>query len=380
MKIKVLVSILALIAILTTTGCENDNGASQMPELEESFSSTGGESMSCQVSVYVGEDKLLHMYDPKQGDSIILCNKADCSHEPYDEQRNPDPTCEAALNKELFSSCVPVLSNNYLYLFGVENMSQGVVYRENLDGSGRTRMYSMDYQLGMGSSVYVKNNVAYAEANIPIVNEDNLGGAGTNSSYSLMLQINLETGETKELSPIRKEKFQGVSLLEIKGNQLYYVLSYRKLQGEEKDYSKTSQFCSVYGYDIKSGKQTKLFLEEDLTGLTPVGMTGSSLCVCNEKTGEAFEISLKDKSKKSIYLPPNKDVIYFVFNNQWIVGDMSKEQFSCLKDNELEVLPDIVSFSKTFGNYVEYYLKDGTCQVIYGTLLSDKPIVVLEKK
>ena len=30
-KIKVLVSILALIAILTATGCENDNGASQMP-------------------------------------------------------------------------------------------------------------------------------------------------------------------------------------------------------------------------------------------------------------------------------------------------------------------------------------------------------------
>ena len=55
--------------------------------------------------------------------------------------------------------------------------------------------------------MYVENGIAYAEAEIPIVKEDNIGGAGSNSNYSVLLAINLESGETKEISDINKEKF-----------------------------------------------------------------------------------------------------------------------------------------------------------------------------
>ncbi len=72
---------------------------------KESYLGMGGESMTGQISVYVGEDKLLHMYDPVQQENIVLCSKADCIHEPYDETANPDPACDAALNRELFVTC-----------------------------------------------------------------------------------------------------------------------------------------------------------------------------------------------------------------------------------------------------------------------------------
>jgi hypothetical protein len=367
--------------LFVITGCQNDNNAPQMTGLEESFRNMGGETMTRQVSVYVGEDKLLHMYERKQNDNIVLCDKANCTHEPYDESKNPDPVCDAALNKELFSSCVPVISGEYLYLFGEANLSQGVVYRENLDGSGRTRMYTMDYQLEMAGSVYVENNIAYAEVSIPIVNEDNLGGAGTNNGYSLLLQINLESGDTKELSPIRKEKFQSISLLDKKENHLYYVFSYRKLRKKDKDYSTAPEYCTVYEYDMKTGKQTRLFTENELMGMSPVGITEQALCVFDSKTGEAFEISLKDKSKKSIYQPANEDVMYLLFENRWVVGDVEKEQFYYLENKELKQLPDVVSFAKTFGDYAEFYKKDGTCQAVYGSsFFTDEKEIILERK
>ena len=64
--------------------------------------------------------------------SIVLCNKSNCEHEPYDENTNPDPTCDAALNKDLFFNCVPVISGEYVYLFGQADLSKGVVYREKI--------------------------------------------------------------------------------------------------------------------------------------------------------------------------------------------------------------------------------------------------------
>ena len=89
-------------------------------------------------------------------------------------------------------------------------MSKGVVYREKLDGSGRTKLYNLDYQVNVYNSVYVENGIAYAEAEIPIVKEDNIGGAGSNSNYSVLLAINLESGETKEIS-VRIDKQRKVS-------------------------------------------------------------------------------------------------------------------------------------------------------------------------
>lgn len=99
-------------------------------------------------------------------------------------------------------------------MFGQADLSKGVVYREKLDGSGRTKLYNLDYQVEVYNSVYVENGIAYAEAEIPIVKEDNIGGAGSNSNYSVLLAINLESGETKEISDINKEKFHGLLLLE----------------------------------------------------------------------------------------------------------------------------------------------------------------------
>lgn len=378
MKNRIVIALLLVLSLLA--GCQSDNNA-ETPELTESFRNMGGESITRAVSIYVGEDHLLHMYDSGQKTDIVLCNKADCSHEAYDEVKNADPSCNAALNKELFSSCIPVIAGRHIYLFGKADLSQGVIYRENLDGSGRTRLYTISYQLEMGSSVYVKDNTAYAEANIPIVNEDNIGGAGTNDSYRLMLRIDLESGRTKELSPVRREKFQGIQLLDKKGDKLYYSFTYRTLRKQDKDYTTAPEHCVVYEYNLQTEKQILVLGEKELAGMTPVGLTEHSLCAYDNETGTAFEISLKDKQKKRIYQPSNNKVIYFVFHNQWIVGDMEREQFFQLKDTKLELLPDIAGFTKTFGDYAELYRSDDVCQVVYGnSLFTDNREIIFERK
>ena len=378
MKRKMCVVILAALFVLTS--CQGESDPMEVPYYKESYRGMGGESMTRQISVYVDEDKLLHMYDSKQKASIVLCSKADCIHQSYDETANPDPTCDAALNRELFSSCIPVISGRYVYLFGEENLSRGVVYRENLDGSGRTRLFTMDYQLNLGNFVYVEDQTAYAEAKIPIASEDNLGGAGTNSSYDLILKIDLESGETKEISPVNEEEFQSVTVLDKKGSQFYLDFSWRILGKKDKDYSTAPEYHKIYRYDMETEETTQIFAEKELAGLSPVGMTGDALCVFDAETGEAFEISLTDKKKTKVYEPPDNNVMYFVFKDRWIVGDTEAEIFSYLDNGELVLLSGIVGFYGMSGDYVEYVLQDGTHQAAYGdSFFTDEREIILER-
>ena len=296
MKKKALLIVAACACFIT--GCGAEKSTENKMKITESLHSASGESVSCLASVFTTQDGLLHIFDPNQKSSIVLCNKSNCEHEPYDENTNPDPTCDAALNKDLFFNCVPVISGEYVYLFGQADLSKGVVYREKLDGSGRTKLYNLDYQVNVYNSVYVENGIAYAEAEIPIVKEDNIGGAGSNSNYSVLLAINLESGETKEISDINKEKFHGLLLLEKSGEKLYYESTYRKLGKKDKDYSTAKEYSKVYEYNIKTGKQSQVCSEKDLEGCIVIGMIDQAVYVYNQETMEVFEVAIGSKRRK----------------------------------------------------------------------------------
>lgn len=362
-------------------GCQNEKQLNKA-ELKESFYCMGGTSMNRNVSVYVGEDALLHMYDAAEKTDVVLCNKADCKHEPYDEIKNPDPTCNAAMNEKLFSVHVPVISDGYLYLFGKENLEKGVVYREELDGSNRTRLYTFDYLIENYNSVYSKDGIVYAEATIPIVTEDDLGGSGSHGGYPVLLEIELDSGVIKNISNVDKEKeFQNVKLLDKKGNKIFYSHSYRVSTKNNKNYEQLPEYMTIWKYDINSKKKQLIFRPEELEGMIPVGITEQALCVYKKETMEAFEISFNNKGKKKIYSPDSKETIYFVYQDKWIIGNMEKEEFYYLKGNKLKSLPKIVAFSSMFADFIEFYRDDGRCMAQYGkTFYCDEPEIIMERK
>lgn len=43
--------------------------------------------------VTVGDDELMHFTDAVTKETTVICDKANCQHEPYDEHTNPDPVC-----------------------------------------------------------------------------------------------------------------------------------------------------------------------------------------------------------------------------------------------------------------------------------------------
>lgn len=89
MKKKALLIVAACACFIT--GCGAEKSTENKMKITESLHSASGESVSCLASVFTTQDGLLHIFDPNQKSSIVLCNKSNCEHEPYDENTNPDP-------------------------------------------------------------------------------------------------------------------------------------------------------------------------------------------------------------------------------------------------------------------------------------------------
>lgn len=364
--VKVIV-VLILITVSVSGGC----GSSGEVDIEDSYSYMGAAS-SNKMSVYIANDNIIHMFIPDENTDIILCNKADCIHESYNENSNSDPVCDAALNGELTDCCLPVLTEDNIYLFGKKNMSEGVVYRENLDGSGRVELYTLDYQVNTYSKVYVIGNYAYVEASIPIVEEsESTGGTFTNKFQTVIIGVNLENGSVTELSPVSEEEkeYSNMYILGVTDTGIY--IGYRN--GIEEVGSR------VYLYDIREDKTELLFDENELAGVMVVGTTEKALCVADNNTMEAYEISYKDKTRVSIYKPETSNIIYNVFHNRWIIGDMDKETSGYIDGDRLIILDNVAAIQAVLGDYIDVIEDDNARRVIYGdSVFSDKQDILLE--
>ncbi len=352
-------NVLISFVLLAVCGLSACGGGGQLQE-KECYTGMSGECAGEKVSVYVDDQKLLHIYNRESGQSGILCGKPDCEHKPYDERTNPDPVCMAALNGELNAACIPAICDGYLYLFGNKNLSQGVVYREKLDGSGRTEVKVMDYQIGMGSSLYVRDGFIYAEANIPLVNKDHIGGSGTNQSDRLMIRICPATGEVEEISPVLHQDRSSVLLLDYEGDDIYYWLSWKEKSGE---------YVQLYCYNTKTGTYSMPVDEGKLTGMTLLGVDKGMLYASDGKKA-VYRISFGGKEWERIYSSRKSGPVFFVmYQDQLLEADMDNGKFHYTGETGAIDLTPVAAIVNTFGKYMCLSERDGTSKVYYDSQL-----------
>lgn len=342
------------VAAVLFTGCGSGEETKEI-EIRNSFTGFSQAAVSETVSVYV-EDGLLHMYDAASGKDMVLCSRADCSHEPYDELSNPDPVCEAALNEQLFFSCIPVLCGRYIYLFGQEDLQRGVVYRENLDGSGREKRFTFDYQVAQGSYVYVRDGQAVMTASLPVVREDEVGGSGTNESYKTLLRMDLDSGDTESVSGIDREgRYQYVRILSFRDGDVYYAYSWREARGDETDMSRMPEHTAVFCCHGKDGKKEEVWGENELTGYQAEGICGGKLYAIEEKTGDAYEIPRETGERKLVYASADGKAACFVLGDRWIVEEQNGSSYSLLEDDgTLTGLPQVSSILDSGEDMIVY--------------------------
>lgn len=85
------------------------------------------------------EDGLLAYYDYKTGERSVVCSRPECSHQKYDSQTNPNPSCAAVPPKNTTFEA-GVIVNNYLYMFVLPSeINKMDIYKSDLDGENRIK-------------------------------------------------------------------------------------------------------------------------------------------------------------------------------------------------------------------------------------------------
>lgn len=302
-----------LLALSLLTGCASRQGTNTGKKEGYMYGVMGG--CTAAGGVYVGGDALLHYYDKETASDVILCHKPDCRHEAYDSARNPDPVCDAALNKDLSMKCIPFMDGEYIYLFGDKDVGRGVIYRERADGSEREQLAVTEYQCLENANGYIKGNKAYLVGNQPVVTEDPVGGVGSNKCYYVLLEVDLTDGTCTPRSEIKPYDFQGMFLLGTSGEELYYYFTYRENSadgenspdrenppdrgngGDLDELAEAEDICDIYALNLNTGEVSLKLADEKGKGYSPQGMHEGMLLL--EKSGEAgkwYQCRLEDGS------------------------------------------------------------------------------------
>ncbi len=97
--------------------------------------------------VTVGEDELMHFTDAVTKETTVVCDRANCQHEPYDENTNPDPICNGYTMGRSASGTVGtiLMAEENIYFWGAHENDQGElqdveIYRADLNGENKKKV------------------------------------------------------------------------------------------------------------------------------------------------------------------------------------------------------------------------------------------------
>ncbi|HZK35047.1 MAG TPA: DUF3502 domain-containing protein [Bacillota bacterium] len=297
MRKRILCLLLTLLLILSVVSCQKNNEKDAYSiGSPNHFMGINGEGILHEV------DGVLWFYDFDSEHRIVLCNKPDCVHEPYNYKTNTNPTCSAVLPDEGMLSGYG-LHNDYLYMFSEYNINYTTVYRQRPDGDGRMKLAELDWGVSNFHDIIFSDNRAYFVGVEYIMDEY---GTGSSSDQKLVIiNLDLENGNVQELTEVKYDNLCHIGQLYLYGDKLYYEYTY---YDEGMDFlaenAMNMQFeyenRFLYEIDLLEGKDQVLVNiseQED----TYIGLDSKYIYYQSEDRTKIYSVSMKDSSEKILF-------------------------------------------------------------------------------
>src|SRR5690625_3525964 len=248
-------------------------------------------------------DDVLWFHDFESGNKIVLCNKPNCTHQPFSWDKNPNPTCNAVLpNGDLFDAVG--MYNDHVYIFSSGEFNHSIVYQENLDGTGRESIAEFDWQVDKFDQMTFKDNQAFFIAVQEILDEE--GQPINHDRNYIVMSLDLDTGKTTELTELKHDHYGRIHNLKVYDDRLYYAYEY---YDDEMDWSdddaieKVDDYIhySLYKVDLSS-QQEELVMD---LGNAEEGiftdMDEDNLYFSSKDRTKVLSVSLKDLTSETLF-------------------------------------------------------------------------------
>lgn len=247
-------------------------------------------------------DHVLWFHDFESGNKIVLCNQPNCTHQPYSWDKNPNPTCHAVLpNRDSFDAVG--MYNDHVYIFSGDALNHTIVYKENLDGSGRESIAEFDWEVYKFDRMVFKNNQALFIASQYMLDDE---GQPSQEQNLVVMSLDLDTGKTTELSEMRHDHYGQMLNLKVYDDRLYYSYIYYDDEmdwGDDDAIEKADDYIhySLYEVDLSS-QQEKMVTE---LGNAEEGiftdMDEDNLYFLSSDQTKVTSVSLKDLTSETLF-------------------------------------------------------------------------------
>lgn len=269
-KIKPGIICLVMMISMMLSGCDKmESGVLEKTEQADVWAISEGFALAKDGIVYQ-RDSLLHFADFSSGQNIILCNKPNCKHIPYDRVDNPDPYCEAALPFDSALTC-SFIYQDVLYTFTTDAKTT-TVYQRDADGSGWEKSMEIPYPFFYGN-IKAEQGKAYLIACEVITDEK----TAAVEQYPFILEADLLDHTYTRLSDVKHYYNGSISLASPGDGFLYYQYYYLddiykdydtdKMTGlTEEDYSR-----EIYRINPAESSEERILGKEEYTGYSYAG-------------------------------------------------------------------------------------------------------------
>ena len=331
----------------------------------------------------------LRYYEKESGNTILLCNKPECTHDGGD-------TCEAT-----YKNVIPgntMLYDGSIYLLAAEKNGINVsinLYRAALDGSAIDKVgtvisadnvenQEVAYSPQTASLFTLKQSVDYSfiihkgYAYIPYYLRFGSGSKGLKGAG--LMRMNLSNGETQELYKVETLVAGVPARVTAVGDFVYFLLASSNGQAGTRRYdiskNEVEELCFTYvdqkGKERKSERSYWMFTEDRYYDVVPnyegEGVIVSAYDAGTKEyiNGEAFQATeiIKDSLKTM-----------FCYDGRFFLGDMQK---ACFYDGQGTLLGSIEAPLEQLGyekgryegssHYVDYKISNGKLYFQYCNL------------
>ena len=303
-----------LFSVLTLVSCKRSHDSSYSV-----FKWSNKLGVSSEGFLYE-EEHVLCFYDFASGQSVVLCNRPDCQHQPYSWDTNPDPECNAVLPyRDTFTGLG--MHNGYVYIFSQSSINKTTLYRQKPDGDGREILSEFNWGVDPFNDIVFRNNIAYFIGVQLIYDEEGTGDS--DNQKSVVLSVDLQAGTVKELTDVKYDNLSRISALSITDDTLYYSYVYYDEGMDFMDDNAVENiptFINHYILEIDIPTETeKQLLDLSEHNDTYVGVDDKYFYFLSGDKSKIYSVGRDDFSEKVLF--EGKDIIApYMLNNYLIIG------------------------------------------------------------
>ena len=331
---------------------QNDEKQVEISQEEDMYCSIFGASYMEDGILYVDGDEygsLIRFCDNSSGLDGVICMDKTCEH-----STRMDSTCSAHISG---GNCGLAVRGEWLYFFSMDEEKEGVcyIYRSDLDGKNREKLYQVEDVDLLMDVIYHKNLIFYSYCKFD-ANDDE-------RRVVRICKYDMETKEEELIYELDSTQvmIQGMTLKE---NVIYLSVVYSDATKEEvlkhkfdENFEKKHQQCKIIGIDFESREE--LFMVNGTASNRVLSVVQNKL-LCKSYDGMDIYCYDVDTMKKEIfknrnYIPIQSDsnvyayfleykekngkenYIYYQYNpkeNEWkTLGESSTYYYSLTNGN-----------------------------------------------